>query len=113
MLSGQLKKEYVLVSDQRSKDSVSTTDFTLRLAVPIKDVVKTDLVQVAMNYNVANEKAPNNTFKIGIGSSSSNDVIVLEGGKGYTLWTYLRHGYSRAMTCGLDTRSITALTVSL
>ena len=71
------KKEYILVSsDNRSSDSVSTTDFTLRLAVPINDVVKTDLVQVAMDYNVANIKAPNNTFTIGIGDVSGNSAVL-------------------------------------
>ena len=71
------KKEYILVSsDNRSADSVSTTDFTLRLAVPINDVVKTDLVQVAMDYNVANIKAPNNTFTIGVGDVSGDSTVL-------------------------------------
>jgi hypothetical protein len=53
----QQKKEYILVSsDNRAADSVSTTDFILRLPVPINRVIKTDLVQVAMDYNVANIK---------------------------------------------------------
>ena len=53
----QQKKEYILVSsDNRAPDSVSTTDFILRLPVPINKVIKTDLVQVAMDYNVANIK---------------------------------------------------------
>ena len=54
---GRQKKEYILVSsDNRAPDSVSTTDFILRLPVPINKVIKTDLVQVAMDYNVANIK---------------------------------------------------------
>lgn len=72
----QEKKEYILItSDNRSADSVSTTDFTLRLAVPINDVVKTDLVQVSMDYNVANIQAPNNTFTLGQGIKQGDTVI--------------------------------------
>ena len=72
----QEKKEYILItSDNRSADSPSTTDFTLRLAVPIHDVVKTDLVQVSMDYNVANIQAPNNTFTLGQGLKQGETVI--------------------------------------
>ena len=64
------KKEYILVSsDNRALDSVSTTDFTLRMLVPITKVIKTDLVQVSMDYNVANVKAPDNEFSIGNGTT--------------------------------------------
>ena len=73
------KKEYVLVSsDNRSSDSVSTTDFHLRLNVPINNVVKTDLIQVSMDYNVANIKAPDHEFSIGNGTNSN--IITLEEG---------------------------------
>ena len=83
-----VKKEYVLVSsDNRSPDSISTTDFHLRLAVPLHNVVKTDLVQVAMDYNVANIRAPHNTFEIGTGqnledadSTPITSTIILEEG---------------------------------
>jgi hypothetical protein len=68
------KKEYILVSsDNRAADSVSTTDFTLRMLVPIKNVIKTDLIQVSMEYSVANIRqgaAPgaDNSFSIGDGN---------------------------------------------
>jgi len=76
------KKEYVLVSsDNRSSDSVSTTDFHLRLNVPINNVVKTDLIQVSMDYNVANIKAPDNEFTIGNGQVPAvTNTITLEEG---------------------------------
>jgi len=49
------KKEYVLVSsDAREMSSASTTDFTVKMQVPLTDVIRTDLVQVAMTYQIAN-----------------------------------------------------------
>lgn len=49
------KKEYVLVSsDAREASSASTTDFTVKMLVPLTNVVRTDLVQVAMDYRIAN-----------------------------------------------------------
>jgi len=63
-----VKQEYLLISsDYRSPDSVSTTNFHVRLNVPLKNVIKTDLVQLAMDVNMANVKAPNNEVKIGTG----------------------------------------------
>ena len=81
---GRQKKEYILVSsDNRAADSVSTTDFILRLPVPINKVIKTDLVQVAMDYNVANIKdstgnLANLVVYVGNGdfSSTFNDVML-------------------------------------
>lgn len=74
-----IKKEYVLVSsDNRTADSVSTTDFTLRLAVPITKVIKTDLIQLSMDYNIANIKAPHNTFVLG--TNTATNTISLEEG---------------------------------
>ena len=75
------KKEYILVSSEnRAADSVSTTDFTLRMLVPITKVIKTDLIQVSMDYNVANIKAPDNEFTLGDGTGDSATTVVLEEG---------------------------------
>ena len=58
-----LRKQYVLInSDDRTSASRSTTDFNVVLAEPINNVVKTDLVAVSMDYNMANITAPNNVF---------------------------------------------------
>ena len=60
-----LRKQYVLVSsDDRTPHSVSTTDFSVLLREPINNVVKTDLVNVSMDYNMANIVSPNNTFSV-------------------------------------------------
>jgi hypothetical protein len=60
-----LRKQYVLInSDDRTAASRSTTDFNVVLREPINNVVKTDLVAVSMDYNMANITAPNNTFQI-------------------------------------------------
>lgn len=60
-----LKKEYVLVSsEERDGTSASTTDFRVKLAVPVSNVVKCDLLQVVMDYKVANIVAPNTGFRI-------------------------------------------------
>lgn len=49
------RKEYVLVSsDAREASSASTTDFTVKMQVPLTNVVRTDLVQVAMTYLISN-----------------------------------------------------------
>lgn len=80
------KKEYVLVSsDNRAADSVSTTDFTLRMLVPIRDVIKTDLIQVSMDYNVANIRqgtsaGADNSFSIGDGNGTVNGDGSVSGG---------------------------------
>lgn len=58
-----LRKQYVLInSDDRTSASRSTTDFNVVLREPINNVVKTDLVAVSMDYNMANITAPNNVF---------------------------------------------------
>jgi hypothetical protein len=81
-----VKKEYILVSsDNRAADSVSTTDFTLRLLVPITNVVKTDLIQVSMDYNVANIRqgataGADNSFSIGNGNGTVNGDGSVSGG---------------------------------
>ena len=85
--SGRQKKEYILVSsDNRAADSVSTTDFILRLPVPIHKVIKTDLVQVAMDYNVANIKdstgnMENLVIHVGNGDAegTTTDILFEEG----------------------------------
>ena len=75
---GATKKEYILVSsDNRAADSVSTTDFTLRMLVPVKNVIKTDLIQVSMEYNVANIRqgaspGADNSFSLGDGNGTVN-----------------------------------------
>ena len=84
---GRQKKEYILVSsDNRAPDSVSTTDFILRLPVPINKVIKTDLVQVAMDYNVANIKdnlgnMANLVVHVGNGNTpaTTTDILFEEG----------------------------------
>ena len=84
-----LRKDYVLVSsDARAPGSRSTTDFTVQLALPLANVVKTDLVQCLMDYNIANVVAPNNLFVIeeGVGPDTAtvtNSVTIDEG-----LYTY-------------------------
>ena len=83
----QQKKEYILVSsDNKAADSVSTTDFILRLPVPINKVIKTDLVQVAMDYNVANIKdnagnMANLVVHVGNGNTpaTTTDILFEEG----------------------------------
>lgn len=60
-----LRKQFVLInSDDRTATSNSTTDFNVVLREPINNVVKTDLVAVSMDYNMANVTAPNNTFQV-------------------------------------------------
>ena len=84
---GRQKKEYILVSsDNKAADSVSTTDFILRLPVPINKVIKTDLVQVAMDYNVANIKdstgnMANLVVHVGNGDTpaTTTDILFEEG----------------------------------
>ena len=72
----KLRKEYVLVSsDARNAGSASTTDFTVSLSRPIENVVRTDIVQVIMDYKVANIVAPTNSFDIGEGYLPASDVI--------------------------------------
>ena len=80
------KKEYILVSsDNRSADSISTTDFTLRMLVPIKNVIKTDLIQVSMEYSVANIRqgatpGADNSFSIGDGNGEVDGEGSVSGG---------------------------------
>jgi len=76
---GAARKSYVLVSSSdRRPGSQSTTDFHVRLPVPIHRVIKTDLVQAVMDYRVANVTAPANTFRMGEGESS-RDLTIEEG----------------------------------
>lgn len=81
-MPGSLKKEYILVrSSDATPDSTSTTDFTLRLAVPIKDVVRTDLVEVYLDNSFPNIMNPDIVFRVGTGIVDANgDVIVTEYG---------------------------------
>lgn len=86
MSGGTTKKEYILVSsDNRAADSVSTTDFTLRMLVPITNVVKVDLIQVSMDYNVANIRegvspGADNSFAIGNGNGELQEDLSVVGG---------------------------------
>jgi len=79
-------KEYLLLtSDEREPYSKSTTDFTVQLPVPLTNVVKTDLVQVSMDYNVANIRegaspGADNSFNIGLGNISTTTTIIFEEG---------------------------------
>ena len=80
MSGSATKKEYILVSsDNKAPDSASTTDFTLRMLVPIPKVIKTDLIQVSMDYNMANITSPDNFFTIGDGGATSSYVVIEEG----------------------------------
>lgn len=73
------RKEYVLVSStDRTGNSRSTTDFTVRLSKPIHKVVKTDLVQAIIDYRIANVTAPGNMFTIEEGQVSRE--LTLEDG---------------------------------
>lgn len=78
-------KEYLLInSDERMNVSLSTTDFTIQLPVPITNVVKVDLIQVSMDYNVANitqgqSPGENNSFLVGNGNGSVIDGVVVGG----------------------------------
>ena len=80
------KKEYILVSsDNKAADSASSTDFTLRMLVPIKNVIKTDLIQVSMEYNVANIRqgatlGADNSFSIGDGNGEVDGEGSVSGG---------------------------------
>jgi hypothetical protein len=54
-----LRKQYVLVSsDERENSQDSTTNFTVRLSSPIKDVVKLDLVDFILDYGVVRDGLP-------------------------------------------------------
>lgn len=68
-------------SDYRSPDSVSTTDFNFRLSVPIKDVVKTDLIQVGMDYTIKNIGYPDQMFDIGdgLGAGKKSTIVIPDG----------------------------------
>ena len=78
-------KEYLLLnSDERMNTSSTTTDFSIQLPVPITSVVKTDLIQVSMDYNVANitqgeTPGQNNSFSVGNGNGSLADGVVSGG----------------------------------
>jgi hypothetical protein len=78
-------KEYLLLnSDERMNISSTTTDFTIQLPVPITNVVKTDLIQVSMDYNVANitqgpSAGQNNSFLVGNGNGNLVDGVVMGG----------------------------------
>ena len=77
-------KEYLLLtSDERSPSSASTTDFIVQLPVPISRVVKTDLIQISMDYNVANIAPPDNElvvhYKNGEGQSFMNTIVLEDG----------------------------------
>jgi hypothetical protein len=78
-------KEYLLInSDERMSISNSTTDFIIQLPVPITNVVKTDLIQVSMDYNVANITqgeglGANNSFTVGNGNGTLEDGALLGG----------------------------------
>ena len=64
------RKEYVLLSsDAREPYSASTTDFTVKMLVPLTDVIRTDLVQVAMTYNIANVVSCSFTIQEGLDGS--------------------------------------------
>ena len=68
------KKEYVLVSsDAREPSSASTTDFTVKMQVPLTNVIRTDLVQVAMDYRIAN--VVDLTFTLGDGLDPSGNPL--------------------------------------
>ena len=79
----ELRKDYVLLSsDARTADSLSTTDFTVKLTHPLENVVKTDIVQLIMDYKVANIVAPDNTLVIGEGSilgANVYDIVTIPG----------------------------------
>jgi hypothetical protein len=65
-----LRKQYILVSsDERSLNSRSTTDFTVSLREPIQNVVRTDLVNLAIDYCLANIRAPDNVLLFNINSA--------------------------------------------
>lgn len=73
------KKDYVLVSSSElDATSQSTTDFRVKLSVPLQNVVKTDLVQVVMDYKVANIVAPYNGFRVT--EAGNNRLLTLEEG---------------------------------
>ena len=78
-------KEYLLLnSDERMITSSTTTDFTIQLPVPITSVVKTDLLQVSMDYNVANitqgqNPGDDNSFFVGNGNGILDDGVVVDG----------------------------------
>jgi hypothetical protein len=84
------KRDYVLInSDNRTLNSVSTTDFTIRMPVPLNDVIKTDLVAVSMDYHAANIAAPNNSFTIGLGlETGETRLLRIEDGV-YTPYTLM------------------------
>jgi hypothetical protein len=72
-----LRKQYVLInSDERTANSRSSTDFTVSLREPIQNVVKTDLVNLAMDYRLANVRSPDNQITINVHSTFRDDVGV-------------------------------------
>jgi hypothetical protein len=79
MSTSGFRKEYVLVSsDEKDRASVSTTDFRVKLSVPLTHVVKCDLIQVIMDYKVANIVAPFTGFRIAE-DVSIRDLVFEEG----------------------------------
>ena len=77
------RKEYVLVSsDAREPSSASTTDFTVKMQVPLVDVIRTDLVQVAMTYLIANVVGCSFTIEEGLDGSGElvSRTLTLEDG---------------------------------
>ena len=107
-MAQNLRKDYVLVSsDARAAGSASTTDFTVRLALPLTNVVKTDLVQCVLDYNIANVVAPNNQIIIEEGAGTittrtfglnplegENFVNISPGDLRDQLQTFLGEGYN-------------------
>ena len=84
-MTENLRKDYVLVSsDARNALSASTTDFTVSLAIPLLNVIRTDVVQIIMEYNVPNIAAPNNAFVIEGGISQSISSVY----KGFPVGSY-------------------------
>lgn len=71
-----LRKRYVLInSDHRTGTSRSTTDFTVQLQTPIEKVVKTDLVDMNIQYRLSNIPAsPDN--RIGITTPTNMQSVL-------------------------------------
>ena len=80
-----LRKQYVLVSsDERENSQDSTTNFTVRLSSPIKDVVKLDLVELILDYGIVRDGVPFQPSYFLIQSRYlGTDVVTASGVTGY------------------------------
>ena len=72
-----LRKEYILVSsDYRDTSSESATDFNIHMLVPVRNVVKTDVIEVALDdVTYFNIRAPDNQIVLHENYTGSPPIV--------------------------------------